>query len=266
MSYLGLLAAMAALWVFFPGSLTVVAWMLLAVVIAFAAEKSASGDLALQTDMLAASAFLRILIINFFISDHWGFLSQRAVTVALCTALFYYCTRRKSGSDILPAPYIPAVYSWAGSILLGLLAWYELRPVSVAVGWGVLGLILFEIGIVRRRGYLRHQGYVLLAANFIRIFFVNLSAGGFHLLNPRTYTVIPLIAAYFWVYQRLHGDAESPQFDRAIASGAAWLGTIAAAALAYFEFSPEWVVVVWSVMVFILAMFAWLLDRRIFLA
>jgi hypothetical protein len=266
MSYLGLLAAMAALWVFFPGSLTVVAWMLLAVAVAFAAEKSASGDLALQTDMLAASAFLRILIINFFISDHWGFLSQPAVTVALCAALFYYCTRRKSGSDILPAPYIPAAYSWVGSLLLGLLVWYELRPVSVAVGWGVLGLILFEIGMVRRRSYLRHQGYVLLAASFIRIFFVNLSAGDSHLLSPRTYTVIPLIAAYFWVYQRLHAGAEGSQFDRTIEGGTAWLGTIAAAALAYFEFSPEWVVVVWSVMVFILAMFAWLLDRRIFLA
>jgi hypothetical protein len=271
MSYLGPLAAMAALWVFFPGSLTVVAWMLLAVALAFAAEKSGSVDLTLQTDILAASAFLRILIINFFITDHWGPLSQRAVTVALCAALFYYCTRRKSGSDILPAAYIPIPYSWAGSTLLGLLAWYELRPVSVAVGWCVLGLIIFEIGMVRRRSYLRLQGYFLLAASFVRIFFVNLSAGDSHLLNPRTYTVIPLIAAYFWVYQRLHADAESTQLessqlDRAMACGAAWLGTIAAAALAYFEFNPEWVVVAWSVLVFILALCAWLLGRRIFLA
>jgi hypothetical protein len=265
MSYLGLLAAMAALWVFFPGSLTVV-WMLLAVVLCFAAEKLASSDLAFQADTLAASAFLRITLINLFIPSHWGFLSQRAVTVALCAALFYLCTRRKSGSDILHAAYIPVAYSWAASILLGLLAWYELRPVSVAVGWGVLGLILFEIGMVRRSSYLRQQGYVLLAASFIRIFFVNLSAGDSHLLSPRTYTVIPLIAAYFWVYQRLHADAESTQLDRAIASGAAWLGTVATAALAYFEFSPEWVVVVWSVMVLLLALCAWLLDRRIFLA
>ena len=30
------------------------------------------------------------------------------------------------------------------------------------------------------------------------------------------YTVIPLIAAYFWVYERLHAETEVPQFDRAI--------------------------------------------------
>jgi hypothetical protein len=102
---------------------------------------------------LAASAFVRILVINLFIPGHWGFLSQQAVTVALCAGLFYCCSRRKSGSDVLHAAYVPATYSWAGSVLLGLLVWYELRPVSVAVGWGVLGLILFEIGIVRRRSY-----------------------------------------------------------------------------------------------------------------
>jgi uncharacterized membrane protein len=267
MSYLGLLAAIGALWVFFPGSVTVVAWMLLAVLLGFVAEKLASADLTLQADMLAASAFVRILVINLFIPGHWGFLSQRAVTVALCAGLFYCCTRRKSGSDVLHAAYIPAVYSWAGSTLLGLLIWYELRPVSVAVGWGVLGLVLFEIGIVRRRSYLRHQGYVLLAASFVRIFFANLNAGGdSRLLNPRMYTVVPLLAAYFWVYERLHAEAESSQFDRSIGDVAAWLGTAATVALAYFEFSPEWVVVVWSVLVVVLVLTAWLLDRRIFVA
>ncbi len=267
MSYVGLLAAMAALWVFFPGSMTVVVWMLLTIALGFAAEKLAAVDLALQADTLAASAFLRILLINLFIPTHWGFLSQRAITVAISAAIFYCCTRRKGGSDILHTAYIPVAYSWAGSTLLGLLVWYELRPISVAGGWGVLGLILFEIGILRRRYYLRHQGYVLLAASFIRIFFINLNAGGdSHLLNPRMYTVIPLVAAYFWVYERLHADAESPQFDRTTSSAAAWLGTIAAVALCYFEFSPDLVVVAWSTLVFVLALAAWLLDRRIFLA
>ncbi len=267
MSYLGLFAAMAALWVSFPGSVTAVVWMLLAVLLGFVAEKLTSPDLTLQSDMLAASAFVRILVINLFISGHWGFLSQRAITVAISAALFYCCARRKSGSDILHSAYVAATYSWGGSTLLGLLVWYELRPVSVAVGWGVLGLILFEIGIVRRRSYLRHQGYLLLAASFIRIFFVNLSAGGdSRFLNPRMYTVLPLIAAYLWVYERLRTEAESFGFDRSIGIVAAWLGTTAAVALCYFEFSPEWVVVVWSVLVFVLALAAWLLDRRVFLA
>ena len=267
MSYLGLFAAMAALWVFFPGGVTAVVWMLLAVLLGFVAERLSSGDLTLQADLLATSAFVRILVINLFISAHWGFLSQRAIMIAISATLFYCCTRRKRGSDLLHSAYIPAAYSWAGSTLLGLLVWYELRPVSVAVGWGVLGLILFEIGMVRRRSYLRHQGYILLAASFIRIFFANLSVGGdSRFLNPRMYTVVPLIAAYFWVYERLRTEVESPRFDRSIGNVAAWLGTTAAVALSYFEFRPEWVVVVWSVLVFALALAAWLLDRRIFLA
>ena len=173
-SNLGLLAAAGALWVFFPGSVTVVAWMLLAVLLGFVAKKLESADLALQADVLSASAFVRILIINLFATDHWGLFSQREVTIAIAAALLYFCTRRKSGSDVLPVVYIPMAYTWAGSTLLGLLVWYELRPISIAVGWGVLGLILFEIGVLRRRSYLRQQGYVLLAASFIRIFFANL--------------------------------------------------------------------------------------------
>jgi uncharacterized membrane protein len=267
MSYLGLLSAMAGLWVFFPGSVTVAAWMLLAVLMGFAAERLTSVDLALQTDVLAASALVRILLINLFVSDHWGALSQRAITIGISAALFYCCTRRKSGSDVLHAEYIPAAYSWAGSTLLGLLVWYELRPISVAVGWGVLGLVLFEIGMVRRLSYLRQQGYVLFAASFIRIFFANLSVGGnSHLFNPRMYTVVPLIAAYFWVYERLHAEEDRSRFDRVIGSAAAWFGTAAAVVLTYFEFNPEWVVVVWSSLVFVLVLVAWLLDRKIFLA
>lgn len=50
------------------------------------------------------------------------------------------------------------------------------------------------------------------------------------------------------------------------AATAAYLGATAAVALTYFEFSPDWVVVVWSVLVVVLVLTAWLLDRRIFLA
>ena len=266
-SKLGRLAAAGSQWIFFPGSVTVVAWMLLAVLLGFVAKKLESADLALQADVLSASAFVRILIINLFATDHWGLFSQREVTIAIAAALLYFCTRRKSGSDVLPVVYIPMAYTWAGSTLLGLLVWYQLRPISIAVGWGVLGLILFEIGVLRRRSYLRQQGYVLLAASFIRIFFANMDAGGdSRLLNPRMYTVVPLIAAYFWVYQRLHSEPERSSFDRVVGNITAWLGTIAAVALTYFEFSPAWVVVVWAILVFVLVFAAWALNRRIFLA
>jgi hypothetical protein len=58
------------------------------------------------------------------------------------------------------------------------------------------------------------------------------------------YTALPLLAAYFWVYERLRTEAKNSPFDQVIGNVAAWLGATTAVALAYFEFSPEWVVVV----------------------
>jgi hypothetical protein len=140
--------------------------------------------------------------------------------------------------------------------------WITFPTNLTAVAWGILGLILFEIGLPLRRTDLLYQAYAVLAASFIRICFINLNASDGH---TRLYTVLPLVAAYFWVYFRLQSEPESTP-DHIIANIAAWLGTIATAAVTYFEVAPNWVASAWSVLVLLLALAAWLLHRRIFLA
>jgi uncharacterized membrane protein len=265
MSYFGLPSAAAALWVFFPGNQTVVAWMVLAIALGVAADQWNSSDLALQCDLLSAASFVRVIVINLPSASRWMFAAQRTITVTVVSGLFYLGTRRKKDAGNLNAAYIPIAYSWTGSILLALLVWYELLPVSVAVGWGVLGLLLFETGILRNRAYLRYQGLLILAASFVRIFFVNLNAGGSgQLLSPRIYTALPLIAAYLWAYERLRQSGSTP-FDRIAQNAAACCGTIALAAVVYFEVRTEWVVIAWAVLVLLLLGVAWMLNRRLFL-
>jgi hypothetical protein len=266
-SYLGLLAAGACLWVFFPASQTVVAWMILAVILGWTADKVDSVDLAFQCDLIAVAAFLRILVVNLLVSDHWGPLSQRAVTVLAASALFYVCTWRKKVISTISPIWIPTAYSWAGSLLLALLAWYELLPISVAVAWGILGLLLFEIGYIRNKSYLRYQGYALLLASFIRIFFANMNAGSpAHWLTPRVYTVLPLVAAYYWTYERLNGSEKSTRLDRIAGLASAHLGTVALTALAYFEVRLVWVVDAWALLVFLTILIGWTLKRQVFVA
>jgi len=265
-SYLGILSAAAGLWIFFPNNQTVVAWMALVIALGFAADRLNSRDLALQCDLLAAVSFFRTIVANLPSASRWLFTTQRVVTVGVVSGLFYLGMRRKKGAGDLNPAYIPIAYSWAGSILLALLIWYELLPVSIAVGWVVLGLLLFEIGILRSRSYLRHQGVLLLAASFVRIFFVNLNAGGSgQVFNPRIYTVVPLIAAYLWVYERLRQSGSTSRFDRIAENTAACCGTIALAALVYFEVVSEWVVIAWALIVLVLLVVAWILNRRLFL-
>jgi hypothetical protein len=265
-SYVGMAAAALALWVYFSASQTAPVWMAFALALGFAADKVNSGDLAMETDLLAAAALIRVLMVNLPISTHWGTLSRRAISVSLVSVFFYLGTQRAKGALNLPAKYIPIAYSWAGSLLLALLCWYEFVPVAVAVGWALLALALLETGILRRRDYLRHQAAALFAASFVRICFVNLNAGSTaQLVTPRLYTVLPLIAAYYWAYERLRENAPDALFDRVMQTVACCLGTAALAAVLYFEIRPEWVVISWAALTFLLVAVAWLLDRTFFL-
>ena len=266
-SYLAAVFAAIGLWVCVPTAWTIVAWLFVALALGWVADKLSSPDLATQADLLALAAILRAAAINFFLSSHTGALSTRALTITLASVLLYVSMRRKTSPHAVPADYIAPIYSWAAGGLLAVLLWYELQPISVAVAWGIFGLLLFEIGFAFRRNYFRHQGYLLLAASFVRIFFANLNvADNAHLLGPRLYTVVPLIAAYFWVYQRLQVEANDSAFDRAATIAVPWFGTIAAAALLYFEVRPEWVAISWALLAFVLIAVGWLLKRPLFVA
>src|SRR5258708_33713336 len=98
------------------------------------------------------------------------------------------------------------IYSWSASAVVSLLLWYELQPLSVALGWGVFGLVLFEYGLLRKVGQLRYQAYVALIAAFARIFFANLTAGEAGVFfGARMYTLAPPAGGFFFFFFRFSG-------------------------------------------------------------
>jgi hypothetical protein len=160
------------------------------------------------------------------------------------------------------------IYSFSASTIVSLLLWYELQPLSVAVGWAVFGLVLFEYGLLRKIAQLRYQAYIALVASFARIFFVNLAtgeAGDFS--GPRMYTIFPIALVLFFVYaQPLPKDeAASTDGDLYLNKFIAYLGTATIVALFYFQFPIEWVVTSWAAVVFLLLGAALALNRPIFL-
>jgi hypothetical protein len=268
-SYLAVVFATLGLWVLIPGAWTIVAWLLFTLALGWLADKINSTDLATQTDLLAVAVIARVLYINLDINlngaAHWGALSLRTITVSLAAALLYANMRRRTRISGIQANYIAPLYSWAASGLLATLLWYELHAINVAVAWTLFALILFELGLVLRRNFLRHQAYALLAASFVRIFFANLDvAVGSHLLSRRMLTVLPIIAVYFWIYQRLTAKPLESRFERAAAIAIAWAGTIAATVLLYFEVRPEWIALAWAALALVCIMLGWILKRPLF--
>ena len=161
-------------------------------------------------------------------------------------------------------------YTWAASFLLALLAWYELRPVGVADAWLIGGLVLLELGLTWKRATLRVQGYAAFAASFLRIFFVNLNAGGNPgEISPRFYTMVPLALGFFYAYWRLResqGELRESERKFAAAEVCCWLGTLTFAGLVRFELDADWVAAGWALLVLGLVAVAQRSGRRIFLA
>ena len=266
-SYLAAALALLGLWVCIPGAWTVVAWMLLALLMGWIAGRIGSFDLSMQADVMALAVIVRTAGINFFVEDHLGALTVRCVTVALVVAMLYVGMRRSAASRVLQMEWIAVAYSWPATTLLAVLLWYEVKPIGVAVAWAYLAVVLFELGRVFRKDYLRQQAYVLFVVSFVRLVFVNLTAAGTatHVFNTRVSTVLPLIAAYFWVYERLHREGDASKVDRFIAALTAWLGTFAVGMLLYFEMRPEWFVLSLACMAWALLFAGWRLKRAIFL-
>jgi hypothetical protein len=221
-------------------------------------------DLRWQAHALAALTLLRSVTVNLYVRDTWHGLSIRLLSLAIVAVVFYALSRVIRMPEELREREFHHIYSWAASALVSLLLWYELQPLSVAVGWAVFALVLFEYGLWRRVRQFRFQAYLALAASFGRIFFANLTAeNAGQFWGPRMYTVLPIALIFFFLYAQLDDqrDDRDLHFDLLLA----YLGTGSIVALLYFQWPNEWLVAAWAVVVLVLFGVALVLNRSIFL-
>jgi hypothetical protein len=257
-----LLALLA--WYESPAGWLAAVWAAFALVLALVDRRFKLDELGWQAHALAALTMLQSVTVNLYVTDTWHGVSVRLLSLSIVALIFYalsYLVR-------LPQEWrqreFHHIYSWAASALVSLLVWYELPSLSVAVGWAVFGLLLFEYGLVRGIRQFRFQAYVALSAAFARIFFVNLTAGDpGNFWSDRTYTVLPIALIIFFVYSQLEADEKSAQDDQRLHFDEllACLGTGSIVALLYFEFTHVWVVTAWAVVVFILLGVSLWLER-----
>ena len=280
-SYAAGVLAFVAAWIAFPGLWTAVAWSALGLALGLIGSRLDLPELGYQANMVAAAALVRALAINLDDATIWHGVTLRLITIALTAALLYLSSRWSVmpgvgeadfsiGSLVFPRRrWVSGTYTWAATLLLALLAWYELHPVGVSVAWVMGGLVLLELGLGRKSVALRMQAYLLFFAGFLRIFFVNLNAAGNPgEISPRFYTVVPLALAFFYGYWRLHesGDAVL-QLERKLKAAdlCCYLGTLTVAALMRFELVPDWVAAGWAALAFALLAVAWRSGRLVFL-
>ncbi len=266
----GLLALLG--WYEAPNGWLAPLWAGFALVLALIDSRFELDELRWQAHILSFLALARSLFFNLRVTATWHEVSVRLLSLALVAVFFYAMSRVVRMPEEWRERDMHHAYSWAASTIVSLLLWHELVPLNVAVGWAVFGLVLFEYGTLRNVGQFRYQSYVALVASFARIFFVNLTAGEpGHFWSPGTYTILPLVPIYFFVYEQfteagaVHTKTEDRGGGNSIGTVLATLGTATLVALFYFQFAIEWVVVPWAALVVVLLGMALLLKRQVFL-
>jgi hypothetical protein len=197
-------------------------------------------------------------------AQSWHHLSIRAVTASLAAAMLYIIARHSRVAAVRATTELPTLFTWFGSAVISLLVWYELRPASVAPAWALLGLALFEIGLWRSFTQLRIQAYVSLGSAFLRVLFVNLNAPA-GLTSAGWYTVLPVSAALFYVYEQLERTSQklaTRETGVRVLSAAA--GTICLVGLVRMQTPLDWVAAAWALMVLALVIIAVQLRRKLY--
>ncbi len=243
-------------------------WALFAFALAAVDRRFQLDDLRWQAHALAALTMLRSVSINMYVEETWHGLSVRLLSLSIVAVVFYAMSRLVRMPDQWRARDFHHIYSWSASLIGSLLLWRELKPLSLAVGLAIFGLILFEYGLLRKIAQFRYQSYVAFTAAFARIFFANLAAGDPGVfLSDRMITVAPLVLIFFFVYAQLPASEENTSSARRFRfdSFVAYLGTGTLAALFYFQFPDEWVVTSYAALALALFAAAWALRRPIFL-
>ncbi len=262
----GLLSLLA--WYEYPNGWLAPIWATFALALAIVDQRLEFEELPWQSHALALMTLLRALSVNLYVIATWRGLSVRLLSLSIVAVILYALSRLIRMPEEWRRRDLHHIYSWAASVIVSLLLWYELQPLSIAVGWAVFGLVLFEYGILRRITQFRFQAYVALIAAFTRIFFANLTAGEpGEFWGPRVYTILPLVLILYFVYAQLPQKEEAIARDRRLHFGAlvAYLGTAAVVSLFYFQFPIEWVVTSWAAAVFVLLGASLALDKLIFL-
>jgi len=248
-------------------------------VLGLAADWIKAQTLALQADFVAAAS-----LPGLFVWDVWtqGWWDHKAPLIA-AVALLYAGMRRKTKMAGV-ASYIAPVYSWAATLLLSFAAAELSSAVALTPVWVLIGLALFELGRFARKGFLRWQGYLLVALAFGRyalnlfdVFGNTLSGAAtprFSITNSLLLEVIVLACAGYALLDRTTNRERCTRGEYIVGLATDALGTISIAQWFAYRFPSAWVPVpggeawvtaIWAGMAAILLALAWVMRRRTFL-
>jgi uncharacterized membrane protein len=211
-------------------------------------------DLSVQAHVLVFAGFIRTLLYNFDATREYGHFTLRLITFSSMALLLYLCAYFSGprGSDY--AGLFSALHTWAGSTLIGVLAFQEVSSPWIAVVWTLFAFLLLVMGARVKRIQLHFQAYIFTVCSLFQIFAVNLEAIGPFRLYPRVsvrLVTVGLVAAFCYLASGWAAKAEFPQAPT-IGAAYTWCASFLVGLLALYELDAMNVALGWGFLALIL--------------
>jgi predicted membrane protein DUF2339 len=205
-------------------------------------------DLSFQAHLLVLAGFARTLLVNIDATQEWHHFTLRFITFSLMAALLYLCAYFSGPRDSDVARLFSALHTWAGSILIAVLAFKEVSSPWIAVVWALFAFLLLVIGDRVKRIQLHFQAYLLSVSALFQIASVNLSATEPWSFYPHVslrLVTVSLVAALFYLCARWAAKGEF-SFAPAAGAGYTWVASSLVVSLIYYEVAPHAIAFGWA--------------------
>jgi hypothetical protein len=257
-SYLGAFAAATAAWALLANDWTAVAFAAIMLALAALNRRIESRHLQGQYAVIGALTLYRALVFNLHIESPLHLhITTRLITLPILAAMFYATAKLSALRDDTEQRVLRALFSFAGSTLIGLLIWFEAPEIWMAALFLAAGILL---ALAARRWNLLHlsiQEHLFALAALFRTLDYNCHvAGHYGPFSIRLITVALVAAGLYAISRRATNESASHGLV------AAYLHTTAAtfllALLMWYEASTGWLAALWALFAFALTV----IDRR----
>ena len=239
-----------------PLAYLAIGWLLLAYLLLEVGLRKQCEDLRFQSYVIAFIVLMAFIVINMAGMlateqvSHWRTLAPGALIFYAVAVRFF---RVSPGRIPEREKQEARDYSlMVGTALLASLFWYVLPSPLVAVGWGVLALVLIESGFSLSLPALRVHGNIVMALSFGHLFLANFTIMGETAgISHRLLTVIPVIYLFHYLSTRLREEREEEQrlqWEKKLAHLYFYVPALLAVILIRFEFGRGLAVVGWALL------------------
>ena len=225
------------------------AWGVFAVILAAIGYYGDRRDVSWHAHLVVLAGFVRTLFYNFDATQEYAHLTLRLITFTSMAALLYLCAYFSGPRQSAYRRLFSALHTFAGSLMLAVLAFLELSSPWIAVSWALFAFLLLVIGDRVKRSELHIQAYILSALSLLQIVTVNIHASQWFHWYPSVsvrFVTIAMVAVLFYLCGRWAGKADFIANAAFVGAAYCWTGSFLVLLLLHYEVRWQAVALAWA--------------------